>query len=294
MPSVVNGENVILYYKNPAGVFYFNGGISEGMILGNIYSQISSIENVGVANDFLRANDGIIRRFVTDANQPNITSLVSGTWAFEYYASIDSNVASSPYIYFIVKKYDGTTLTTIATSANTNLTTTDVKKYTNSVSIPTTTLTATDRIVIEVWAGNIGDRTVVFYTQGTKVAKVATTIPIDQVFGASTNCTFDVSVDQVEVTSQTSAWFREYKIDVAGWNISCDGLICLTGYSYKNMLDTQLAKSTIGIKFSIDDGTTPVVITGNAIINSISLTGPNNNTSTYSVSLTGVGAYTIT
>lgn len=129
---------------------------------------------------------------------------------------------------------------------------------------------------------------------GEKVILYKTVGATNTVFGAATNCTFDVSVDQVEVTSQTSAWFREYKIDVAGWTVNCDGLICLTGYSYKDMLDSQLAKSTIGIKFSIDDGTTPVVITGNAIINSISITGPNNNTSTYSVSLTGVGAYTIT
>ena len=76
---------------------------------------------------------------------------------------------------------------------------------------------------------------------------------VDTVFGAATNCTFDVSVDQVEVTSQTSAYFREYKIDVAGWTVNCDGLISLTGYSYKDMLDSQLAKSTIGIKFSIYD-----------------------------------------
>jgi predicted secreted protein len=117
---------------------------------------------------------------------------------------------------------------------------------------------------------------------------------VDTVFGAATNCTFDVSVNQVEVTSQTSAYFREFKIDVAGWTVNCDGLISLTGYSYKDMLDSQLAKSTIGIKFSIFDGTTTVLITGNALINSLSITGPNNNASTYSVSLTGVGAYTIT
>jgi len=117
---------------------------------------------------------------------------------------------------------------------------------------------------------------------------------VDTVFGAATNCTFDVSVNQVEVTSQTSAYFREFKIDVAGWTVNCDGLISLTGYSYRDMLNSQLSKESIGIKFSINDGTTTVLITGSAIINALSITGPNNNTSTYSVSLTGVGAYTIT
>mgnify|MGYP002477979020 CR=1 FL=1 len=129
---------------------------------------------------------------------------------------------------------------------------------------------------------------------GEKVILYKTVGGVDTVFGAATSCTFDVSVNQVEVTSQTSAYFREFKIDLAGWTVDCDGLICLTGYSYKDMLTTQLNKESIGIKFSIDDGTTIVLITGTAIINSISITGPNNNTSTYSVSLTGVGAYAIT
>ena len=43
-------------------------------------------------------------------------------------------------------------------------------------------------------------------------------------FGAATNCSFETSVDQVEVTSQTSAWFREYKNDVITWSVTCDGL----------------------------------------------------------------------
>jgi predicted secreted protein len=293
MPSVVNGENVILYYKNPIGVFYFNGGISEGTIASNAYAQISTTQNVASSVDFTAAYDNTIARFITDIGKPGY-SIAAGTWTFTSYVSITYNLAYDPGFYFKISKYNGTTFTTIATSSVTVLTSNNKTLYTSTISMSATTLSATERLVIEVLPSNVGARDIYFYTQGANVSKVTTTIAYDQVFGASTNCTFDVNVSQIEVTSQTSAWFREYKIDVAGWNISCDGLICLTGYSYKNMLDTQLAKSTIGVKFSIDDGTTPVVITGDAIINSISLTGPNNNTSTYSVSLTGVGAYTIT
>ena len=65
----------------------------------------------------------------------------------------------------------------------------------------------------------------------------------DVAFACSTNCTFNVSVDQKEVTSQSSAWFREYKNDVATWNVTCDGLITLTGFSYLFMLDKQYKKS---------------------------------------------------
>ena len=293
MPNKVNGENVLLYYKNPVGVFYFNGGVSEGTIGANAYAQISTTENVASSVSFTSAYDAVIARFITDIGKPGY-SIAAGTWTFKSYVSITYSLTYDPGFYFKISKYDGTTFTPIATSSTTVLTSTNKTLYTSTISMPSTTLSATERIVIEVFPSNVGARDIYFYTQGDNVSKVTTTIPYDQVFGASTNCTFDVSVDQVEVTNQSSAWFREYKIDVAGWNVTCDGLICLTGYSYKDMLTTQLNKEVLGLKFSIDDGTTVVLITGNAIINSLSITGPNNNTSTYSVSLTGVGAYTIT
>jgi predicted secreted protein len=293
MPNKVNGENVLLYYKNPIGVFYFNGGVSEGTIASNAYSQISTTQNVAASADFNATADNTIARFITDIGKPGY-SIVAGTWTFNSYFSITFSLAYDPGFYFRISKYNGTTFTTIATSSVTLLTSTNKTLYTSTISMPATALSSTERIVIEVLPSNVQSRDIFFYTQGDNVSKVTTTIPYDQVFGASTNCTFDVSVDQVEVTNQSSAWFREYKIDVAGWNVSCDGLICLTGYSYKDMLTTQLNKEVLGLKFSIDDGTTIVLITGNAIINSLSITGPNNNTSTYSVSLTGVGAYTIT
>jgi len=114
-------------------------------------------------------------------------------------------------------------------------------------------------------------------------------------FACSTNCTFDVQVSQKDVTSQSSAWFNEYKIDVASWSVTCDGIVTLGGYSYADMLATQLARNTINIKFSIDNGADGfVILGGTAIITSISLTAPYKDISTYSITLQGVGAYTIT
>lgn len=120
-------------------------------------------------------------------------------------------------------------------------------------------------------------------------------------FGAATNCSFEVSVDQVEVTSQTSAWFREYKNDIATWNVTCDGFIALSNYSYLFLANLQLSKESILIKFQIDndngDGSGDLgytVFSGSANLTSLSLSGPVENTSTYSVSLQGTGAYTIT
>ena len=118
---------------------------------------------------------------------------------------------------------------------------------------------------------------------------------VDVAFACSTTCTFDVSVDQKEVTSQTSAWFREYKNDIATWSVNCDGLITLTGFSYLFMLDKQLAREPIEIKFVVDNGVDGlVVINGICNITSLSINAPYKDVATYNISLQGSGAYNTT
>ena len=111
-------------------------------------------------------------------------------------------------------------------------------------------------------------------------------------FSCSTNCTFSVSVDQKEVTSQTSAWYREYKNDTATWSVTCDGLITLDGYGYLFLLQQQQDRTTILVKFVIDNGVDGlVVISGNCNLTSLQINAPYKDIATYSVSLQGTGAY---
>jgi len=116
---------------------------------------------------------------------------------------------------------------------------------------------------------------------------------VDTPFACSTNCTFNVQVDQRDVTSQSSAWFKELKIDVATWNVTCEGIITLTGYSYADMLANQLSRTPISVKFSINNGTSYVIISGTAIITSLSINAPYKEIATYSIQLQGVGPYTL-
>lgn len=111
-------------------------------------------------------------------------------------------------------------------------------------------------------------------------------------FACSTNCTFNVQVGQKEVTSQTSAWYREYKIDIASWTINCDGVVTLNGYNYLNFLDIQKNRTPINIKFVIDNGTDGLVIIGGTtnLVN-FQINGPWKDIATYSVSLQGTGEY---
>lgn len=118
---------------------------------------------------------------------------------------------------------------------------------------------------------------------------------VDVAFACSTNCTFSVTVDQKEVTSQTSAWFREYKNDVATWSVTCDGLITLSGFSYLFMLDKQLSREPIEIKFVVDNGVDGlVIVAGICNISSLSINAPQKDVATYNVSLQGSGAYNTT
>jgi predicted secreted protein len=118
---------------------------------------------------------------------------------------------------------------------------------------------------------------------------------VDVAFACSTNCTFDVSVDQKEVTSQSSAWFREYKNDVATWTVTCDGLITLSGFSYLFMLEKQLAREPIEIKFVVDNGVDGlVIINGTCNISSLAINAPQKDVATYNISLQGSGVYGIT
>jgi predicted secreted protein len=102
-------------------------------------------------------------------------------------------------------------------------------------------------------------------------AETETDIP----FACSTNCTFNVNVDQKEVTSQSSAWYREFKNDVASWTITCDGLITLDNYGYLFLLEQQKDRETILVKFVIDNGVDGlVIISGNCNLTSLSINAP--------------------
>jgi predicted secreted protein len=118
---------------------------------------------------------------------------------------------------------------------------------------------------------------------------------VDVAFACSTNCTFNVNVEQKEVTSQSSAWFREYKNDVATWSVTCDGLITLSGFSYLFMLEKQLSRTPIEIKFVVDNGVDGLtIINGICNITSLSINAPYKDVATYNISLQGSGAYNIT
>jgi len=290
--AAVTGKNIMLYKKESNANFYFNGSIPVTTIAGLSYKEFSSTNNLEAASNFSKTTDGIVCGFITNVAT---TTIPAGTWSFSGFASITGDLVGDPRFYYHIYKYDGTTLTSIGTTGGIFFTQLEVKQYTQTFAFPATTLLATERIVIQVVASEISTKTMTFYTQGTNVAFVRTTIPLNIPFACSTNATFSVTVDQKEVTSQSSAWYREFKNDVASWTLTCDGLITLSGYGYNQMLQIQQLRESIGIDFVIDNGVNGLsVITGNVNLTSLQLNAPYKEIGTYSVSLQGSGPYGLT
>ena len=298
MASVINGTNIVLYYTNPNPTFYFNGSTSVTTISGLSYKQFGLLDSNGAATNFTKTSDGIVAGFITDVQT---LSIPAGTWTFNAFASISDDLVSAPRFYYHIYKYNGTTLTSIGTTNSIFFTQLAVKQYTQTFAFPGATLLSNERIVIQVVASQITTKTMTFYTQGSNDASAITTIPTTIPFGAATNCSFEVSVDQKEVTSQSSAWFKEFKNDVASWSINADGFVALSDYSYLFLANLQLTRQPILIKFQVDndngDGSGTLgysVFTGSANLSSLSLSAGVEAASTYSVSLQGSGAYNIT
>jgi hypothetical protein len=299
MASVINGTNIVLYYMSPTSTYYFNGGINSTTISSVVYKQLGTTNNVAPWVILNRTGDGLVAGFITPIGNPGLAGLSASTWVFNNWIALYENLSGAPKFYIKVSKYNGTTLTEIARSSNVLIIATGNALYTTSVTIPNTVLNANDRIVVEIFSVDIGTRLIEWYTQGSSVNTVLANVPVGIPFGASTNCSFEVSVDQKEVTSQSSAWFKEFKNDVATWSINADGFVALEDYSYLFLANLQLTRLPILVKFQInnDNGGASVlgysVFTGTANLSSLSLSAGVEAASTYSVSLQGSGAYTI-
>ena len=300
MPNAINGTNIVLYEYDSNAIYYFNGGTAQGTFDSIVCKELSRSQVGGTSVTFTKTGAGTIASFITDALDPGVTTIPAGTWTFSAYYSILTAFAGAQVQYQLYK-YNGSVATLLFTSSATTLTALTTTLYSTAMTVTQTTISATDRLLIKVIYAGTTTNQITLYTQASNPAKVTTTIPLGTPIGASTSCTFESSTEQVEVTSQTSAWFREFKNDVSSWTVSCDGFIALSGYSYLALMQKQLDRASIDVKFSIDndnaDGSDTYgysVISGTTNITSLSLSAPVEGASTYSLSLQGTGAFSIT
>lgn len=156
--------------------YYLNGSVSQGTFGGVAMREINKTPVIGAGTDFTIATNGYIQSFITDANDPNQLEIPGGNWNFETYFSASSS-GGTPSFYVELYKWDGATLTLIASnSANpegiTNGTVTDL--YVSALAVPQTTLALTDRLAVRIYVNNSG-RTITLHTEDNNLSQIITT-----------------------------------------------------------------------------------------------------------------------
>jgi hypothetical protein len=156
--------------------YYLNGSVSQGTFGGVAMREANRTPIIGTGTDFTIATNGYIQSFITDANDPNQLVIPAGNWNFETYFSASSG-GGSPSFYIELHKWDGATLTLIASNSATpeGITNgTAIDLYFTAIAVPQTTLALTDRLALRIYVNNSG-RTITLHTENSHLCQVITT-----------------------------------------------------------------------------------------------------------------------
>lgn len=155
--------------------YYLNGSVAQGTLGGVAFKEINKTPIIGAGTDFSISADGYIQSFITDANDPNQLLIPGGNWNFETYFSA-SSVGGSPSFYVELYKYDGTSLTLIASNSGTPESITggtNIDLYITALAIPQTVLALTDRLAVRFYVTHSG-RTITMHTENSHLCQVIT------------------------------------------------------------------------------------------------------------------------
>ena len=156
--------------------YYLNGSVSQGTFGGVAMKEINKVPIIGAGTDFTINADGYIQSFITDANDPNQLEIPAGNWTFETYFSASSN-GGNPKFYIELYKWDGATLTLIASNSTNpeNITGgTAIDLYLTALAVPQTALLATDRLAVRFYVIHSG-RTITMHTEDNHLSQIITT-----------------------------------------------------------------------------------------------------------------------
>jgi hypothetical protein len=156
--------------------YYLNGSVSQGTFGGVAMREINKVPVIGAGTDFTINADGYIQSFITDANDPNQLEIPAGNWTFETYFSASSN-GGNPKFYIELYKWDGATLTLIASNSTNpeNITGgTAIDLYLTALAVPQTALLATDRLAVRFYVIHSG-RTITMHTEDNHLSQIITT-----------------------------------------------------------------------------------------------------------------------
>jgi hypothetical protein len=160
--------------------YYLNGSVNQGTFGGDTYYEMSKVPIIGAGTNFIRTNaqgNGYIASFITDAGDPALLNIPGGNWNLEFYFNASSG-GSTPSFYAEIYKVSSANVFTLIASGSTNpegiTQGTVVDQYFTSVSVPQTTILATDRIAIRIFVTTSG-RTITLHTEDNNLCEILTT-----------------------------------------------------------------------------------------------------------------------
>jgi hypothetical protein len=185
IPTGGSGGGGLVYYlnyQNTTGISPTTGlptspvAVSQ---LGRNYSIGSgSITSANLTN----GSYSLVCGFVTIVGEPNVTEIPAGLWDFNIWADVSASSGAQTQFQIRIYKYDSIagTYTSIANSDDIYIyDPAIIAQYIGNVTMPQTTILATDRIYIELWAQkNVsGARQVSFYFDSLHPSHCQTTLP---------------------------------------------------------------------------------------------------------------------
>jgi hypothetical protein len=288
----VRGDGSLATYNPGTGgggasvSYYLNGSVAQGTFGGVAFKQMSKTPVIGAGTDFTINANGYIQSFITDASTPNQLLIPGGNWNFEMYFSASSS-GGSPSFYVELYKWDGATLTLIASSSATpeGITNgTAIDLYVTAVAVPQTVLLATDRLAVRVYVTHSG-RIITLHTEDSHLCQVITTFSTgitalngltDQVQNFATPGTTGTAPNWNSVSPT-----HTLNIPLASTASVTAGLLSNADYTtFSGKLSPTLANTNIFVG-DISNVATGVAMSGDIGISNAGLTTIANNAVTY-------------
>lgn len=111
----------------------------------------------------------------------------------------------------------------------------------------------------------------------------------------STTCGLVLNTDMRDTSNKDTSGWKTVLPGMKNWTITCEGLIAYdTSYNYVYLMGLQIAKTSLSVSFKSTNTSGDYYWSGTAYITSINATGQNEGNATFSVTLQGSGALTVT
>jgi hypothetical protein len=154
------------------GIIYYFNESQNSDIAGYKVISTTPVFNPGIQVAVAGAGNQLIGEYATPLGNPNVSLVPTGFWVFTGYIQ---TTGGTPYVFAeVYVRTDLGVETLIGTSVQRDVTTLASTLYTFGCSINSYGLALTDRIVIKLYAGNLGADTLTYHFEGNEVGQVVT------------------------------------------------------------------------------------------------------------------------